>query len=184
MIHGENGVSQKGRRRRASASHYISLTRLATSGTIDVNGTNSDSERRWPGWTTNSSPHQLEADQAGWDWFSLQLDDNTEIMLFHMRRKDGSIDQHSAGTYVDASGKTTNLKHADFALQPAGDTWTSPNTQATYPIHWKIAIPRLQIALDATTPLASQELASKGKLVSNVLGRRNHAERHSRRKTA
>jgi predicted secreted hydrolase len=29
--------------------------------------------------------HQLEAQQVGWDWLSLQLSDNTELMLFHIR---------------------------------------------------------------------------------------------------
>jgi predicted secreted hydrolase len=162
VIHGENGISQKGSHA-GQASHYISLTRLATSGTIEINGQTLALDGL--AWMDHEFfTDQLEANQAGWDWLSLQLDNNTELMLFNLRRKDGSIDEHSAGTYIDANGKTTNLKHADFVLQPTGETWTSPSTRATYPIHWKIAIPRFQIALDATTPLASQELANKGKL--------------------
>jgi predicted secreted hydrolase len=162
VIHGENGISQKGSHA-GEASHYISLTRLATSGTIELNG--QELVVSGLAWMDHEFfTDQLEANQTGWDWLSLQLDNNTEIMLFNLRRKDGSIDEHSAGTYIDANGKTTNLKHADFVLQPTAETWTSPSTRATYPIHWKIAIPRLQIAMDATTPLASQELTSKGKL--------------------
>src|SRR5258708_2406745 len=113
------------------------------------------------------STHQLEADQTGWDWLSLQFDGHTEVMLFHIRGKDGSIDPHSAGTYVDANGKTTHLRSSDFSLEPAGDKWTSPLTGAAYPIHWKIAIPKLAIELDAKTPLASQELTSSTKLAPN-----------------
>src|SRR6202035_441966 len=117
VIHGEKGVSQKGSQA-GEASHYISLTRLATSGTIEVNGQKLVVDGL--AWMDHEFfTDQLEANQAGWDWLSLQLDNNTEIMLFNLRRKDGSIDEHSAGTYIDANGKTTNLKHADFVLQPA-----------------------------------------------------------------
>lgn len=160
VIHGENGVSQKGANP-GEASHYISLTRLATSGSIELNGTKFDVTGT--AWMDHEFfTHLLEADQVGWDWLSLQMDDNTEFMLFHIRRKDGSIDPHAAGTYIDASGKSLNLKNGDFVLQPVGDTWTSPITHAVYPIHWKIAIPQLRIVLDAKTPLSSQELDGKG----------------------
>jgi predicted secreted hydrolase len=159
VIHGENGVSQKGENA-GEASHYISLTRLVTSGSIDLDGAKLDVTGT--AWMDHEFfTDQLEPDQAGWDWLSLQLDDHTEVMIFRLRRKNGSIDSHSAGAYVDASGKTMNLKSKDFVLQPEGDTWTSPDTHATYPIRWKIQIPRLQIELEATTPLASQELVSE-----------------------
>jgi len=165
VIHGENGVSQKadgpGR-----ASHYISLTRLATSGGI-VLGSNK-MEVSGSSWMDHEFfTHQLESSQTGWDWLSLQLDDHTEVMLFHIRRKDGSIDPHSAGTYVDAEGKTTHLRSSDFRLESVGEKWTSPHTGAVYPIHWSIAIPKLGIALEAKTPLASQELTGKTKLSPN-----------------
>jgi predicted secreted hydrolase len=108
--------------------------------------------------------NQLEAVQAGWDWFSIQLEDKTEYMLFRIRRKDGSIDPYSAGTFVDAQGRTIRLKAGEFSLQPSGKTWTSPDTHAAYPVQWKIVIPKLGIEMEATTPLASQELAGKSKL--------------------
>jgi len=85
--------------------------------------------------------HQLEADQVGWDWISIQLQDNTELMLFHIRRKDGSIDPYSAGTVVDARGDTAHLRKDEFTLEPAGATWASPATRAVYPLRWKISVP-------------------------------------------
>jgi predicted secreted hydrolase len=162
IIHGENGISQKSEGA-GHASHYISLTRLETRGTIEWKG--KKTEVSGVSWMDHEFfTQQLAADQTGWDWLSLQLDDNTELMLYRFRRKDGSVDPYSSGTYIDATGKSSHLCSGDFVLQPQSETWTSPDTHAIYPIHWKIAIPRLGISLEATTPLASQELAGKTKL--------------------
>lgn len=162
VIHGENGVSQKaagpGR-----ASHYVSLTRLATKGKISLGGKPFDVTGL--AWMDHEFfTHQLEADQIGWDWLSLQLGDQTELMLFHIRRKDGSIDPYSAGTFIDAQGATTHLRASDFTLAPLGDRWTSPATSAQYPIHWRILVPKLGIELEAQTPLPAQELTGGSRL--------------------
>lgn len=165
VIHGENGVSQKAEGP-GRASHYISLTRLATSGSIELAGKRF--EVAGTSWMDHEFfTHQLEPDQAGWDWLGLQFDDNSELMLFHIRRKDGSMDPYSAGTHVDALGKTTYLRASDFTLQPLAEKWTSSITRAAYPIHWKIAIPNLAIQLEARTPLESQELTGKTKFAPN-----------------
>jgi predicted secreted hydrolase len=163
VIHGENGLSQKAEGP-GRASHYISLTRLATTGTIAVHGkTLNVSGLAW--MDHEFFTRQLSPEQAGWDWLSLQLDDRTELMLFRIRRKDGSIDPFSAGTYVDAQGKTTHLRKEEFLLQPMSDTWKSPASGATYPVKWRIEIAKLSIALEATTPLAAQELSGKTRLL-------------------
>lgn len=158
VIHGESGVSQKsegiGR-----ASYYISLTRLAASGELDLHGEKlAVSGLAW--MDHEFFTHQLAANQTGWDWLSLQLDDNSELMLYRIRRKDGSVDPYSAGTYVDSQGKPTHLRVGDYVLLPLSETWTSRETGARYPIAWKIAVPRLGLELEAHTPLADQELSS------------------------
>ena len=85
VIQGENGISQKAAGA-GHASHYISLTRLATNGTITLGG--KSIEVTGLAWMDHEFfTHQLERDQIGWDWFSVQLDDNTELMLFRIRRK-------------------------------------------------------------------------------------------------
>jgi predicted secreted hydrolase len=162
VIHGEKGVSQKSEGA-GHASYYISLTRLAASGNLELNG--EKLEVSGLAWMDHEFfTHQLEPDQVGWDWLSLQLEDNTELMLFRIRRKDGSLDPFSAGTYVDAQSKSMHLRANDFSLQPLAENWTSPITQAVYPIAWKIAIPKLGIEFKVRTPLASQELAIKSNL--------------------
>jgi predicted secreted hydrolase len=162
VVHGENGVSQKsdglGR-----ASHYISLTRLLTNGRIELAGRDFDVVGL--AWMDHEFfTHQLAPEQVGWDWLSFQLEDKTELMLFHIRRKDGSIDSHSAGTFVDVEGKSMHLRADEFSLRPVADIWTSPVTNAAYPIHWNVSVPRLGIELEVTTPLASQELTGNTKL--------------------
>ncbi|HSC46295.1 MAG TPA: lipocalin-like domain-containing protein [Candidatus Acidoferrum sp.] len=158
VIHGTDGVSQKsagpGR-----ASHYFSQTRLHAEGTLVFDS----KQYRVTGlaWMDHEFfTHQLDENQTGWDWLSLQLDDNTELMLFHLRQKDGSIDPFSAGTFVDEQGKSRHLTLADFQLQPGGEFWTSRATSARYPVRWTIAVPSLKLTLQIKTPLASQELVS------------------------
>jgi predicted secreted hydrolase len=156
VIHGENGVSQKSEEG-GHASYYFSLTRLAATGNLELNG--ETIKLAGLAWMDHEFfTHQLAPYQVGWDWFSLQLNDNTELMLFRIRRKDGSLDPFSAGTYVNAQGKSVHLRAHDFILQPLSETWSSPATRAVYPIAWKIAIPKLGIELEAHTPLADQEL--------------------------
>ena len=156
VIQGENGVSQKAAGA-GHASHYISLTRLATSGTITLGG--KTFEVTGLAWMDHEFfTHQLESDQIGWDWFSVQLADNTELMLFRIRRKDGSVDPFSAATFTDASGRSTHLRSAEFSLTPLGESWTSAVTKAAYPVQWKIAVPKLRLDLEVKTRLPSQEL--------------------------
>jgi predicted secreted hydrolase len=162
VIHGENGISRKsagpGR-----ASHYFSETRLAASGSVVVNS--HDFQVTGLAWMDHEFfTRQLAADQVGWEWLSIQLEDHTELMLFHIRRADGSIDPFSAGTYVDQRGHATHLVSQDFFLASTEQTWKSAKTGAVYPVHWKIRVPSLDLELDANTPLPSQELAATSNL--------------------
>jgi predicted secreted hydrolase len=87
VINGENGVSQKAEGA-GRASYYISLTRLTTNGSLELN--NKRFEVSGTSWMDHEFfTHQLDSTQIGWDWLSLQFADNTELMLFHIRRKDG-----------------------------------------------------------------------------------------------
>lgn len=163
VIHGLNGVSQKAEGR-GRASHYISLTRLITTGEISLLGRNF--KVTGASWMDHEFfTHQLASNQVGWDWMSVQLNDNTELMLFHIRRRDGSIDPYSSGTFVDAQGDATHLLETDFTLESNGKIWQSPATHAKYPMEWKISVPKLGIALTARPLLPSQELTGALKWV-------------------
>ena len=165
VIHGENGVSRKSAGA-GRASHYISFTRLKATGTItrdkknvQVSGTS---------WMDHEFfTDQLGDEQVGWDWLGIQLEDNSELMLYQFRRKDGSFDSFSSGTFVDGQGRSVHLTSSDFHLVPTGDTWTSSVTSATYPIAWMMEVPKLGLQLRAAAHLKSQELTSNGRLAPN-----------------
>ena len=88
-------------------------------------------------------------------------------MLYQFRRKDGSRDPFSSGTFVDQQGRSVHLTSSDFRLVSTGDTWSSSVTLATYPIAWTMEVPKLGLKLQASTRLKSQEIAGGGKLAPN-----------------
>jgi predicted secreted hydrolase len=155
VIHGENGVSQKaegvGR-----ASHYYSGTRLESTGVLVLGGKRQRvSGESWLDreWATN----QLTPQQAGWNWFSLQLNDGTELMLYQMRTRNGGLDPNSSGTFIARDGTTQHLRREDYQLTPLRE-WKSPQTGGSYPITWSLKVPKLGLELRIDTPLAAQEL--------------------------
>ncbi len=155
VTHGAAGISRKGKDA-GQASHYYSFTRLETAGSLTINGEEFEvSGLSWMDHEFGSS--ELGADQVGWDWFSIQLEDNTELMLYRMRRKDGSSDLASSGTAVSPDGRTRHLEVSDFQIESTG-TWTSPESKATYPSRWRLTFPSLDLVLDVTPLLADQEL--------------------------
>ena len=158
VIHGENGLSQKGASA-GNASQYYSFTRLRTNGTIAVDGqTFTVSGLSWMDHEFGTS--FLEKDQVGWDWFSLQLQDGRELMLFQLRRADGSIDPHSSGTLVEANGTTTHLSMSEFSLVPE-QYWHSPESGARYPTVWLLTLPGYDLRLRVSAAVPNQELRTE-----------------------
>ncbi len=104
--------------------------------------------------------NQLTDEQIGWDWYSLQLSDNTELMLYMMRKRDGTIDKNSSGTIIDADGKTEHLSLSQFKIR-SKSKWLSPLSKGNYPMNWEIEIPEKQIKLQVNADFDSQELVTK-----------------------
>jgi predicted secreted hydrolase len=155
VFHGEDGVSQKsagdGR-----ASHYYSYTRLAAEGIVTLDGREIP-VTGWSWFDQEWATNQLTENQTGWDWLSLQFDDNTELMLFQIRLRDGGRDPFSHGTWIDADGNATPVKNEDFELVP-GRTWRSEETGGDYPLEWKLRIPKLDLELEVSAAMDAQEL--------------------------
>lgn len=155
VIHGERGISKKGTAV-GQASHYYSFTNLATAGALTIGPeTYRVTGTSWMDHEFGSA--DLGADLAGWDWFSIQLVDKRELMIYRLRHTDGSSDAASSGTLVFPDGRTQHLSASDIQLTPL-DTWTSPTSKATYPHRWQVSIPSLGLALKLTPLLADQEL--------------------------
>jgi predicted secreted hydrolase len=134
-LHGDHGYSRKGAD--GVASLYFSLTRMKTAGWLRKGN-------RWlrvvggSAWMDHEILSQsLGPELSGWDWFSLQLDSGDELMLFLLRKKTGGVDSYSAGTYIDAPGRTTHLPLDQFQITEA-EYWTSPVSGARYPVAWDV----------------------------------------------
>ena len=154
VLQGDRGLSRKGVTP-GNASYYYSVPRLETRGTVRVDGERfSVSGSSWLDreWSTSA----LEEGQAGWDWFGLQLSDGTELMFYQLRRKDGSLDTHSRGAFVDAQGSALSLGPPDVAIEVLG-SWDSP-LGPRYPARWRLTVKPLALSLDIMPVLPNQEL--------------------------
>lgn len=157
-LHGLLGVSQKGTQP-GNSSHYYSLTRMLTKGSIWIGSEHFKvSGISWMDHEFGTT--FLEPEQIGWDWFGIQLNNGTDIMLFQLRRSDGQSDPHSSGTFISASGLTKKLNFLDFILKPL-TTWRSPNSHALYPIKWHLEIPTLFLNLKIQAVMLDQELRAQ-----------------------
>lgn len=159
VIHGKDGVSQKapgtGR-----ASHYYSYTRLLASGVLEIGGERLDV--RGTAWMDHEfGSNQLTKDQVGWDWLSIQLSDGRDLMLYLMRRKDGSVEPTSSGTLVEADGRATHLRLGDFKFKGTG-SWKSGRSGAVYPMGWEVDVPAHGLRLRVAPYARAQEIESKG----------------------
>jgi predicted secreted hydrolase len=155
ILQGERGYSPKGPQP-GNASYYYSLSRLETSGAVRVAGeVYSVSGLSWMDheWSTGA----LTADQVGWDWFSVQMDGGGDLMLFQLRKEDGSIDSFSSGTLIAPDGSTRHLGRDEFEIR-VEDTWRSPQTGADYPARWTVTVPAADLTLQVEPYLADQEL--------------------------
>jgi predicted secreted hydrolase len=171
LLHGvDPGLSLKGHEP-GQASWYYSLPRIAVRGTLqrpadgaaDVPDDGAVplavSGHAWFDHEFGSS--QLSAGQAGWDWFSVALDDGTDLMLYRMRLAGGGADETSSGTLRTPDGARTHLRRQDFVLTETA-AWTSPATGTWYPGGWQIAVPAHGLELTVVPALADQELRTPG----------------------
>jgi predicted secreted hydrolase len=157
VLHGQSGFSRKGNAE-GQASYYYSFTRVQVSGAITFEGvTHHVKGLAWMDHEFGSSI--LFQDQAGWNWFSLQLENGTELMLFHLRKKDGTAER-PLGTFVPETGTPVDLQGQRIVLTP-GDVWKSPHTGARYPLNWTVEIPAEHLTLEVTPLVPDQELTGR-----------------------
>lgn len=162
-IHGHDGISRKAACA-SCASHYYSLTRLHTTGTLTYGGQKLAIDGlSWMDHEFGSD--ELQPNQAGWDWFAIQLDDGREVMLYRLRQKDGSVTPQSSGSLIERDGRVRYLPLDAFAIEASG-AWKSPHTGGVYPNAWHVRLPSANLDLTIVPTLADQELANTSSGVS------------------
>jgi predicted secreted hydrolase len=104
-------------------------------------------------WNTSA----LGAGLVGWDWMALQLDDGRDLMLYQLRRADGTADRFSGGSLVQVDGSSRRLGLGEFRID-VRETWTSPRDGTRYPSRWRVTVPSEALELEIVPRLADQEL--------------------------
>ncbi len=155
VLQGDRGYSRKGPEP-GNASYYISQTRLETTGTLSVGGR--DYAVGGLSWMDHEySTSALGDGLVGWDWFSLQLDDGSELMVYRLRKADGSPGEYSQGTLIRPDGSVRPLTREDFSVEVNG-TWQSPHSGGVYPAAWVVSVPDEGLTLRIRPKMADQEL--------------------------
>lgn len=158
VIHGADGVSRKGEGP-GESSHYYSFTRMRTEGTFILGGTSFPvTGLSWMDHEFGSN--RLGSEQVGWDWFSLQLADSTELMVYQIRRRDGSVEPVSGGTWIRADGAAVSLPR-DAIVIDVLDRWQSLQSRGRYPGRWRISVPSVRLTVEVIPTVSDQELITR-----------------------
>jgi len=155
VLQGERGLSRKGPEP-GNASFYYSFTRMPARGVVRLGAeTLAVSGEAWMDreWSTSG----LGADVQGWDWFAVQLDDGRELMVYVLRRRDGTVDPFSAGSLVAPDGAVRALGAGDVRVETLAH-WSSPRSGVRYPARWRLTVPSAELRLDIEPRLPDQEL--------------------------
>ena len=159
VLHGDRGYSLKGSTP-DRASCYYSFTRLEGQGRIRIGG--KTAAVTGSAWMDHEfSTALLEPGITGWDWFSLQLSDSTELMLFLLRTDKGGLHPATSGTYINANGDTRPITREEISVAVL-DTWKSKKSNARYPARWRLQIAPLSMDVRITTNLPDQEMRTLG----------------------
>ena len=153
ILQGDYGLSKKGDQS-GNASYYFSQTRLSTNGTITI-GKDVHSVLGFSWMDHEFGSSTLGENQIGWDWFSLQFDNNEEMMLFQIRQEDNSISKNSSGILVKNDSTTRSIGSEEFSLRVL-DQWETYDGYV-YPIKWSIFIESEDLELTIEPVIKQQE---------------------------
>ncbi len=155
ILHGEGGLSAKSLEA-GNASYYYSFVQQIAEGTVRIGDeTFNVTGKAWKDHEYSTSV--LTEGALGWDWFSLQFDDGSALMLFQIRREGGEIEPASSGTFVYPSGESVDIDREDWGLT-VDNRWESGDTGASYPVAWSLDIPKIGLAVTGEAKMENQEL--------------------------
>lgn len=155
VLQGNRGLSQKGP---DAASYYYSIPRMQLGGTLRL--ADRTVNVKGLGWLDREwSTSVLGKSLAGWDWFSLQLNDQRSIMAFRLRRHDGARDNYDHGLLVDHQQLEDQfvvgegdrgvklLNQDDFSLIPS--RFYQDSRGINWPVSWTLNMADEQFTINA-----------------------------------
>lgn len=155
LLQGDHGLSRKGPNV-DQASYYYSHPQLSVTGFVAVRGKRLDVTGR--AWLDHEwSQEILDSDAAGWDWIGMNLDDGSALTAFRLRRTDGSA-LWDGGSFRPRGGSSYVFSPGEAQFSPRR-RWTSPLSQATYPVEWIVRTPADFYTVSAAVD--NQELDSR-----------------------
>lgn len=143
VLQGQGGYSQKSPD--GQASYYYSQPHYRVEGTLTLpEGDVAVTGTAWLDREWSSQP--LSADQSGWDWISLHLQDGAKLMGFQLRSTQGGT--YTSGTWIGADGTAVPFGDGQLQMTPLK---TAPVAGRDVPVHWRVQLPArdLDLTLEA-----------------------------------
>ena len=155
LLQGQQGLSRKGPQEE-NASYYYSQPQLAVRGGVALKGQRFDLTGK--AWLDHEwSDEYLHPDAVGWDWIGMNLDDGSALTAFRLRRQDGSA-LWDGGSFRAPGSSTYVFSPGNVVFSPQR-RWTSPLSQANYPVEWIVRTPADFYTVKAV--IDNQELDSR-----------------------
>ncbi len=156
LLQGDAGFSRKGPQP-AQASYYYSQPQLDVRANVQRDGGSTTlAGRAWLDHEWSST--LLDPAAAGWDWIGMNLHDGAALTAFQIRRRDTGAPLYGYASLRERGGRPRLFAPDQVRFEPVG-RWTSPRTQASWPIAQRIQIGNR--TFDTTPLLADQELDSR-----------------------
>jgi len=153
VFHGAGGVVPKGA---GLANYYISNPRMKASGKLFLDG------REIPVsgmvWFDREFGYMGSTPVKGWDWFSLQLDDRTEYMIYRVRRDQNGFVPESKACRIDAEGREECIPANECSFDIIS-RWKSEKTKGVYPATWRVACEKIGLDSLIIPAVPEQEFA-------------------------
>ena len=152
VLNGNGGITRK----KDGASKHFSYTRMNVTGQTSLDGKTETftgsawMDREFGIWQ-----------QGNWDWFSIQFDDETELMIYQFSGEAEELNGSSTGTFVNRDGTCEHLERKDYEIDVLS-TWVSEKTGAEYPSRWHVRVESLGIDIEIEPLIADQELDTRG----------------------
>ena len=132
-------------------NYYYSLTNLETEGTININGNHIKVKgKSWMDHQWADTPYEKK---TKWNWFSIQLDNNTQIMCYEITLK------NKKKYLANLINSKSQCKYThEVIITPVDKIWKSKKTGAEYPLSWNIQIPSWKVDLNIEPMVENQEM--------------------------